>query len=131
MPVLKLERMDRESGLRYTDICYVWVNTDHIETFDPRSEGATNLTMASGARWLVGISPDDLAKALDPENACPDPNRCLYVSQYLARGPAELTHAGFHAAEREGARHIQNCTYTERTNMFCDYCAEHEQRVRV
>ena len=128
--ILKLERLDRESGLHYTDICYVWINTTHIETYAPRSTSATDLTMASGAQWLVGISPDELAAAIDPENACPDPAGCTYRNHYLVYGPAELTHGGWHAAELQGQAHFTQCGKDWEKGV-CLTCTEWERRLRA
>lgn len=129
MPILKLETVSREQRRRRTPPTYVWINTAHVvywEAFDDFTDVWT-----SASRHLVTISPDDLAAAIDPENACPDPNRCRYYSEYCARGEAALTHGGFHAAEQEGAAHIRNCTVIERTNKICEICMDHEQRVRA
>jgi hypothetical protein len=130
MAILKLELLDRESGLRYTNIQHVWINTANVETWGGR-HGATEVSMVSGCHVLVDISPDEMAAAIDPMNACPDPEHCCYVSDYLARGPADLTHGGFHAAEKASFAHISTCTLTERTNKICRVCVSHEERIRV
>jgi hypothetical protein len=56
--------------------------------------------------------------------------RCSYYSHYQAYGPCELTHLGWHFAEREGLRHFQNCDRMERTGV-CPVCTHWEQRLRA
>lgn len=128
--ILKLERMDRESGLCYTDICYVFINSDQIEAFNARTDSSTDVTLASGGRYLVGIPAADLAAAIDPEGACPDPTNCSYVGHYLAYGGPDLTHGGFHAAERLGAQHFDRCRVYE-SGRQCSACTGWEQRLRA
>lgn len=125
--------------------CPVWVNLDRVgmierlpavdNEYAGRAPERTELWFRGYGddRESVAVveTPEQILAQGDPENACPDPGLCVYVSQYLARGPADLTHAGFHAAEAAGANHIRNCTFTERTHRFCEICIDHERRVRV
>lgn len=55
--------------------------------------------------------------------------KCTYVQHYLAYGPAELTHDGFHAAERLGSLHFANCRYDGPD--LCKTCASWEKRLRA
>lgn len=124
MAILKVKRMASEAR--------IWINTDNIAYWEDWN-GCAAIVFAGdlGTSIYLDISPDDLTVAIDPENACPDPSRCLYFSEYCARGAADLTHGGFHAAEKEGAAHISACTWTQRTGNLCDRCRNYEQLVRV
>lgn len=55
-------------------------------------------------------------------------HRCTYFTHYLAYGPAELTHVGFHAAERLGALHFAQCKYS---GDVCPMCSSWEKRLRA
>ena len=55
--------------------------------------------------------------------------RCDYYDHYLAYGPAELTHEGFHAAERLAENHFRGCSYNGPN--LCPVCTRWEQRVRA
>lgn len=55
--------------------------------------------------------------------------RCSYYDHYLAYGPADLTHEGFHAAERKADAHMKNCrNWGERE---CRVCSNWEKRLRA
>lgn len=129
--ILKLERMDLERGLRYTDIRYAWINSEHIETWGDR-DGHSEVTLCSGGRILVDIAPDELAAAIDPEGACPEPGQCGY-QEYLAyrqEGQTDLSHGAYHTAVRLAEAHGQACTVYE-SGRVCPSCTKHEQRVRA
>jgi hypothetical protein len=55
--------------------------------------------------------------------------QCDYYENYLAYGPAELTHIGFHAAERLAGKHFDNCSYNGPGS--CSICQRWEQRLRA
>jgi hypothetical protein len=55
--------------------------------------------------------------------------RCDYFRHYLAYGPAELTHEGYHAAEDLGARHFASCHYEG--PGLCKTCSNWEMRLRA
>lgn len=55
--------------------------------------------------------------------------RCAYYDHYLAYGPAELTHEGYHAAERRALRHMLSCRAWERGE--CSTCLRWEERLRA
>jgi hypothetical protein len=135
--LLKLEELDHERRLHYTDIRYVWLNTDDISYVKPIRSPAghapgSEVWLRSEGRVFVYISPDELAAAIDPEHACPDPpGACGYYTHYLAYGPADLTHAGFHAACKIFEAHGQSCTVTERTGRVCPTCDAGEKRIRA
>jgi hypothetical protein len=57
---------------------------------------------------------------------------CTYYTHYLAYGPADLTHEGFHQAERMGDEHIRNCTRTHNApHAVCPICTRWEVRLRA
>lgn len=130
--ILKLEALDREHGLHYTNIRYVWINSEQIQTWDDR-DGHSEITLARGVRILVDIAPDALAKALDPENACPDPpGECGYP-EYLAyrkEGQTDLGHGAYHTACKLADDHGRSCTVYE-SGRICPTCQRHEERVTI
>ena len=60
---------------------------------------------------------------------CHVSKRCSYYDHYLIYGPAELTHIGFHNAERKGSEHFKNCQYSG--EGLCGICSRWEQRLRA
>jgi hypothetical protein len=54
---------------------------------------------------------------------------CTYFGSYLAYGPPELTHEGYHAAERLAEGHIRLCNWDWRRGG-CPTCADWERRLR-
>jgi hypothetical protein len=54
---------------------------------------------------------------------------CTYFQAYLAYGPPELTHDGYHAAERMAEAHIEACNWDWRRGG-CPTCADWERRLR-
>jgi hypothetical protein len=131
MAILKLERLDDRDGDPFTPAKHLHINADHIETWNAGKPGLTALRMASGDRWNVAIDADDLAAAIDPENACPDPpGQCGYYTHYLVYGGPDLTHAGFHAAAKLADEHGRSCRVYE-TGRVCPTCQRNEERVRA
>lgn len=60
--------------------------------------------------------------------------RCEYYRHYLAYGPAELTHIGYHSAERLGSEHFKNCSYNSdgyQGDGICGVCRRWEERLRA
>jgi hypothetical protein len=55
--------------------------------------------------------------------------RCSYYDDYLAYGPADLTHEGFHSAERKADLHFKNCKYSGPD--LCPACSRWEKAVRA
>jgi hypothetical protein len=55
---------------------------------------------------------------------------CGYVTRYLAAGPADLTHEGFHAAETQAAAHYETCGATD-GRYECVTCRWFEERLRA
>lgn len=68
---------------------------------------------------------------MDPSmpKACQE-KHCSYYEGYLAYGPPELTHEGFHAAERQGEAHMKSCVQMNRTGR-CTVCEGYEKRLRA
>jgi len=60
--------------------------------------------------------------------ACRTKN-CDYYRHYLAYGPAELTHIGFHSAEVLADIHFSNCRYNG--PAMCPICLKWESRLRA
>lgn len=54
--------------------------------------------------------------------------RCDYFQVYQGLGPAELTHVGYHAAERMALEHRANCEV--RTERECETCKTWAERLR-
>jgi hypothetical protein len=54
--------------------------------------------------------------------------RCDYYEVYQAFGPADLTHNGYHAAERLALEHRANCTI--RGERECETCQGWSDRLR-
>jgi hypothetical protein len=62
--------------------------------------------------------------------------RCTYYTHYLAYGPADLTHVGFHSAELLATEHFDACHYQGRFTEFgkldlCPTCSAWERRLRA
>lgn len=55
--------------------------------------------------------------------------RCDYYNDYLAYGPAELTHEGYHAAMRKAEAHFKRCTYNGPN--LCPMCSRWERAIRA
>jgi len=55
--------------------------------------------------------------------------QCTYFRHYLAYGPAELTHKGYHAAEDLASKHFANCHW--QSEGLCPTCSSWERRVRA
>lgn len=55
--------------------------------------------------------------------------QCSYYTHYQVYGPCELTHVGWHHAERLGSRHFANCSY--RGESICPACSNWERRLRA
>lgn len=91
---------------------------------------ATDTPFDGWDRKEVLETPEQILALGDPESACLEPENCSYVSHYLAYGGPDLTHAGYHAAEKLGERHMVNCRLMERTGS-CASCAEWERRLRA
>ena len=75
-------------------------------------------------------TPEEILAAGGIESPCPVPHNCSYVSHYLAYGPADLTHAGFHAAEKLAEQHMAGCRLIEMKGG-CSTCQRHEERLRA
>lgn len=54
---------------------------------------------------------------------------CTYFQAYVAFGPPELTHDGYHADERLAEAHVRACTWDWRRGG-CPTCADWERRLR-
>ena len=55
--------------------------------------------------------------------------RCDYYRHYLAYGPAELTHIGYHSADRIASEHFKNCRTSHERE--CSICTSWEKRLRA
>jgi len=55
--------------------------------------------------------------------------QCDYYEHYLAYGLPELSHIGYHAAEKLASNHFANCQYNG--PGFCSACTRWEQRLRA
>ena len=55
--------------------------------------------------------------------------RCDYYTHYLAYGPAELTHIGYHSAIRLANAHFDSCRI--HLDRECPVCTRWEKRVRA
>lgn len=56
--------------------------------------------------------------------------RCDYYRHYLAYGPADLTHIGYHSAERLAESHFKSCTLSNSARE-CAVCFRWEKRLRA
>lgn len=77
-------------------------------------------------------TPEQILAAGDPENACPNPERCSYP-EYLAYrkdGQDDLGHGVYHAAEKLAEQHAQSCRVYE-SGRDCPACQRHEERLRA
>ena len=71
-------------------------------------------------------------RAIHPELSMPQEckdRKCSYYQHYLAYGPAELTHEGFHVAEENGENHFKNCSRAD-SRKPCQVCEGYEKRLR-
>jgi hypothetical protein len=57
--------------------------------------------------------------------------RCSYYAHYQVYGPCELTHEGWHHAERKGEEHFRNCDRWEHCEGLCPVCIMWEKRLRA
>jgi hypothetical protein len=138
--ILKLEQMEI-GGDRPAEPKYLYVNTAHIMAFSPYLEGcqidlvgAHFTEMGPTNVYWVAIAPDELAAAIDPENACPEggPARCGY-QEYLAYrkdGESDLSHGGYHGAVKIAEQHGRCCKVYE-NGRICPTCQRNEQRIRA
>lgn len=55
--------------------------------------------------------------------------RCEYYRHYLAYGPAELTHIGYHSAERLSKAHFDSCQWSQ--DRACPACSRWEKALRA
>lgn len=55
---------------------------------------------------------------------------CDYYNGYLAYGPAELTHVGYHSAEKLYEKHADSCTWNWHRSA-CPACKNWETRLRA
>jgi hypothetical protein len=70
----------------------------------------------------------------DPEAHLPDECRahtCDYYQHYLAYGGPDLTHEGYHAAEKIAEHHFASCGSIRNDRGPCQVCISHEQRLRA
>jgi hypothetical protein len=70
----------------------------------------------------------------DPEAHLPTECRahtCEYYQHYLAYGGPDLTHEGYHAAEKIAAHHFASCGSIRHDRGPCQLCLSHEQRLRA
>lgn len=56
-------------------------------------------------------------------------HECDYYLNYLAYGPAHLTHEGFHAGARQYTAHMNHCRKSAMTGI-CPTCKDWEVRLR-
>lgn len=57
--------------------------------------------------------------------------RCTYFTHYQVYGPCELSHDGWHNAERQGEAHIRNCQRDWAESGPCPVCLNWERRLRA
>lgn len=55
--------------------------------------------------------------------------RCSYFTHYQVYGPCELSHIGWHNAEKRGEEHFRDCSY--RGDGLCPSCLRWEERLRA
>jgi hypothetical protein len=80
------------------------------------------------------LAPIALYAPRDPEAHLPAECRahtCGYYSQYLAYGGPDLTHEGYHAAEKLAEHHFASCWSIRHDRGPCQVCISHEQRLRA
>lgn len=142
MSILKLEILKNETAPnleRFDPPRYVWVPTARLRCWYANGD-YTTICVDGNGRWHVNIAPDELAAVIDPANACPDgPSKCGYQG-YLGRRregeTSDLTHGGYHAAERDAEQHAaRDCSASiawmnGRRETPCSLCMEHERRLR-
>jgi hypothetical protein len=56
--------------------------------------------------------------------------RCSYYTHYQVYGPCELSHVGWHNAEKAGLAHFESCRHTWGTAP-CSTCLNWERRLRA
>jgi hypothetical protein len=74
-----------------------------------------------------------LARETDLAPDAPDDCRahtCSYYRWYLAYGPADLTHEGFHQAEQQAHAHMNQCSRSPERGI-CPICSDWEKRLRA
>lgn len=58
-------------------------------------------------------------------------HECSYYQHYLAYGGPDLTHEGYHAAEKLAAGHFESCSSVRHDRGPCSLCISYEQRLRA
>jgi hypothetical protein len=96
-------------------------------------DAVTQLRDEVNALWEK-LAPIALYQPRDPEAHLPEACRrheCDYYRQYLAYGGPDLTHEGYHAAEKIAAAHFASCGSIRNDRGSCQVCISHEQRLRA
>jgi hypothetical protein len=99
-------------------------------TLDEVYAAVTHLRDEVAALWEK-LAPIALYQPRDPEAHLPDECRahtCEYYQHYLAYGGPELTHEGFHAAEKIAEHHFASCGSIRHDRGPCQVCLSPEQR---
>lgn len=134
MAILKLECLTYEAR-RYDPPQYHHVNSDQIRRFWEIPNGVAVEWAGSGEEdglSFYALSADELASAIDPENACPKPGRCGYPEylSYRKEGQTDLGHGAYHAAETIAEGHMRDCRVYE-NGRECSLCRSFEERLRA
>lgn len=111
----------RSDEIRETGICG-YATQDNRAVVEVLTEIAAQLAEAN-----------EIQRALHPELTMPAPcqqRKCDYFTDYLAHGPADLTHEGFHEASTQAAAHMKACSRIERTGT-CTTCSNWERTLRA
>jgi hypothetical protein len=96
-------------------------------------DAITQLRDEVNALWGK-LAPIALYQPRDPEAHLPDECRrheCDYYRHYLAYGGPDLTHEGYHAAEKIAEHHFASCGSIRNDRGPCQVCISHEQRLRA
>lgn len=74
-----------------------------------------------------------VAHSIPDDPACRE-RKCDYYTHYLAYGPADLTHDGYHAAVTLAEEHHKNCHICQpgsTSTKVCNSAAKWEERIRA
>jgi hypothetical protein len=96
-------------------------------------DAITQLRDEVNALWEK-LAPIALYQPRDPEAHLPEECRahtCDYYQHYLAYGGPDLTHEGYHAAEKIAEHHFASCGSIRHDRGPCQVCISHEQRLRA
>jgi len=119
-----------------TDPKSLWVHVDDVRTMERTDDDQYTVVGVPGVFpvYAVETPAEIMALIQTAEQGYVEPeecrlHQCSYYTHYLVYGGPDLTHEGFHEAERQAEEHAKYCSRIQRGP--CPTCARWEQRVRA